>query len=189
MTLGTTSGTTATSKGGTGITAGKETPRQYQMELFQRALEGNIIAVLDTGTGKTLIALLLLKQLSLNSKKISIFLVPTIPLVSQQAAYLTANSTLRIGILFGQMRSSELDKDIWKRMLVEFDVIVLTPNILLNALDRAYCSMSLFHLIIFNEAHHTKASHPYNTIMKLHYGPCPADQRPKIFGMVRDQVL
>ena len=36
--------------------------RDYQTELFQRAKSGNIIAVLDTGSGKTHIATLLLKH-------------------------------------------------------------------------------------------------------------------------------
>jgi hypothetical protein len=37
--------------------------RDYQSELFARAKAGNIIAVLDTGSGKTLIAALLLKEI------------------------------------------------------------------------------------------------------------------------------
>jgi endoribonuclease Dicer len=38
-------------------------PRDYQTELFQRAKEDNIIAVLDTGSGKTHIATLLLRHI------------------------------------------------------------------------------------------------------------------------------
>lgn len=37
-------------------------PRDYQMELFERAKTRNTIAVLDTGSGKTLIAVLLLRH-------------------------------------------------------------------------------------------------------------------------------
>lgn len=37
-------------------------PRDYQMELFERAKMQNTIAVLDTGSGKTLIAVLLLRH-------------------------------------------------------------------------------------------------------------------------------
>jgi len=37
-------------------------PREYQMELFERAKERNVIAVLDTGSGKTFIATLLLRH-------------------------------------------------------------------------------------------------------------------------------
>jgi endoribonuclease Dicer len=38
-------------------------PREYQIELFERAKNENVIAVLDTGSGKTLIAVLLLKHI------------------------------------------------------------------------------------------------------------------------------
>jgi endoribonuclease Dicer len=38
-------------------------PREYQMELFERAKKDNLIAVLDTGSGKTLIAVLLLRHI------------------------------------------------------------------------------------------------------------------------------
>lgn len=37
-------------------------PREYQIELFERAKQQNTIAVLDTGSGKTLIAVLLLRH-------------------------------------------------------------------------------------------------------------------------------
>jgi len=37
-------------------------PREYQIELFERAKSQNTIAVLDTGSGKTLIAVLLLRH-------------------------------------------------------------------------------------------------------------------------------
>jgi hypothetical protein len=39
--------------------------REYQYELFQRAIEGNDIAVLDTGAGKTLISVTLIKYIAL----------------------------------------------------------------------------------------------------------------------------
>jgi endoribonuclease Dicer len=38
-------------------------PRQYQLEVAKRAIEGNVIAVADTGSGKTLISVILLKHM------------------------------------------------------------------------------------------------------------------------------
>lgn len=59
-------------------------PREYQVELFEKAKDKNIIAVLDTGSGKTLIAVLLLRHIFAQEledralgkpKRISFFLV------------------------------------------------------------------------------------------------------------------
>jgi len=59
-------------------------PRDYQLELFERAKKENTIAVLDTGSGKTLIAVLLLRhvideelerQAAGGPRRISFFLV------------------------------------------------------------------------------------------------------------------
>ena len=77
-----------------------EIPRYYQIELFNKAKAGNVIAVLDTGSGKTLISLLLLKH-EQDLGKTALFLVPTVPLVSQQASYLGSHSDLKIGQLWG----------------------------------------------------------------------------------------
>jgi endoribonuclease Dicer len=63
-------------------------PREYQVELFEKAKNENIIAVLDTGSGKTLIAVLLLRHIldkeledraSGKDPKVSFFLVSGIP--------------------------------------------------------------------------------------------------------------
>ena len=75
-------------------------PRNYQLELFERAKKQNTIAVLDTGSGKTLIAVLLLRwtidqelerRASRERHKISFFLVQSITLVYQQHSVLESN--------------------------------------------------------------------------------------------------
>ena len=38
-------------------------PRDYQIELYRKALDNNIIAVMDTGSGKTLVAVMLIKEM------------------------------------------------------------------------------------------------------------------------------
>ena len=74
-------------------------PRDYQLELFERAKTQNTIAVLDTGSGKTLIAVLLhrwiidneLERRAGESPKISFFLVQSVTLVHQQFEVVKTN--------------------------------------------------------------------------------------------------
>lgn len=44
-------------------------PREYQFELYKVALDDNVIVVLDTGAGKTLISIMLIKQMVLNERQ------------------------------------------------------------------------------------------------------------------------
>ena len=67
-------------------------------------------------------------------------------------------------------------------------MIVLTPAILLQALDNGYAHMKHLNLLIFDECHHARQLHPYSLIMKLHYNECDIEHRPKIFGMTASPV-
>ena len=63
-----------------------KTPRDYQIECFVEALQQDVVGVLPTGAGKTLIASMLLRRMKeLNPEKMGLFIVDRIPLVFQQA--------------------------------------------------------------------------------------------------------
>ena len=60
--------------------------RDYQVQCFVETLQRDLVAVLPTGAGKTLIASMLLKRMKeLNPEKMGLFIVDRIPLVFQQA--------------------------------------------------------------------------------------------------------
>jgi len=46
------------------------TPRKYQIELWEKAKKHNVIAVLDTGSGKTFIAVLLIKEVVAEERRL-----------------------------------------------------------------------------------------------------------------------
>ncbi|KAJ3158123.1 Dicer-like protein 1 [Geranomyces michiganensis] len=164
-------------------------PRSYQLDLFQRAKKGNVIAVLDTGSGKTLISLLLMKhvlQEEANTRahpRPCIFLVPLVPLVLQQEAYIRNNCTARVRHYYGAMGVDSWPAAKWSEALQQADVMVMTADIFKLLLNRNYLTMADVSLIVFDEAHHARKNHSYNQIMSLHYTRCSESQRPKIFGM------
>ncbi|KAL7627847.1 Dicer-like protein 1 [Parahypoxylon ruwenzoriense] len=174
-------------------------PREYQTELFERAKQKNIIAVLDTGTGKTLIAALLLRhtvEQELEDRsagkppRISFFLVDKVALVLQQYEVLKANLDHPIERFYGDIGDSMLSYDFWKQKAEGSMVIVCTAAILLSCLHHSFIKMEQINLLIFDEAHHTKKNHPYARIIKDFYALLEQEEqrRPRILGMTASPV-
>ncbi|KAG8999977.1 Dicer-like protein 1 [Tulasnella sp. JGI-2019a] len=164
-------------------------PRAYQQEIFQHAIRQNVIAVMDTGSGKTQISVMLIRwitsQPDQSGKKI-FFLVPTVALVQQQSDFVTGQTTgLRVGGYTGGMDVDLWDREKWLKELQEHDVLIMTPAILVRLLMHGYVTMPQISLIIFDEAHHARGKHPYADIMRSHYShpSVKPRQKPKIFGM------
>lgn len=174
------------------------TPREYQLELFQRAIHQNTIAVLDTGSGKTLIAVLLLRytidnelQRRMEGKphQISFFLVPSVPLVFQQFAVLERNLDHNVDRLCGAMMTDKWSKTVWEERFAKTHVIVCTPDVLKQCLNCSFISMRQINLLIFDEAHHAKKGHAYAQIINDFYLHDVDEQsRPRIFGMTASPV-
>ncbi|KAI0161152.1 hypothetical protein GGR52DRAFT_563125 [Hypoxylon sp. FL1284] len=174
-------------------------PREYQTELFERAKQKNIIAVLDTGTGKTLIAALLLRHIleqELEDRhagkphRISFFLVDKVALVFQQYEVLRANLDHPVQRFHGDLGGATLSHDFWKERLEGSMVIVCTAEILLSCLHHSFVHMEQINLLVFDEAHHTKKNHPYARIIKDFYAPFEKEGRrcPRILGMTASPV-
>ncbi|KAL6238625.1 hypothetical protein BDW75DRAFT_247011 [Aspergillus navahoensis] len=167
-------------------------PREYQIELFERAKTQNTIAVLATGAGKTLIAVLLLKytiEKELNNRtdgephQISFFLVDSVTLSYQQAGVLRNNLNTNVGHIFGALGADIWSRQTWTELFEKYMVIVCTAEILHRCLLQAHIKMEQINLLIFDEAHHTKKDHVYARIIRDSYLPTQPSERPRIFGM------
>lgn len=173
-------------------------PREYQLELFERAKKENTIAVLDTGSGKTLIAVLLIRWMidqELEARaaghrpKITFFLVASVTLVFQQSAVLDANLDHKIAQLYGAMNVDTWSKAVWDQHFAENRVIVCTADILLHCLACSFITIPQINLLVFDEAHHTKKNHAYARIIKDFYlAELDLNLRPRIFGMTASPV-
>ncbi|KAG5982994.1 hypothetical protein E4U55_000993 [Claviceps digitariae] len=171
-------------------------PRQYQLDLFERAKESNTIVVLDTGSGKTLIAALLLRHIidgelqrraDGKPEKSAFFLVDKVVLCLQQYNVLSANLNYPIGKFYGHTVRGLKTKEDWDAQIRANMAIVCTAQILLDLLGSGLISMDQINLLIFDEAHHTKKSHPYAKIVRDHYLRMKTE-RPRILGMTASPV-
>ena len=139
--------------------------RQYQTELATPGMQGrNCIVVAPTGTGKTLVACMIICA-NLNhhgGKGKVLFLVPKTPLAEQQKVRLSyhipgAEVMSLTGDTSGTVALSSL--------LLKNDIVVCTPQILINSLESDSVQLESMSLIVFDECHHCKGQAPYTTVM------------------------
>lgn len=129
------------------------TMRQYQLDLYRAARIRNVIAYLDTGSGKTFISVLLIRDVaSMHSrernhvlKKTIFFLVPKKVLVHQQAHVLRQYTDLAVSEHSGDRNNEDIwDVATWRSCIDHAEVLVMTPQILLNMLRQQYFQNASF---------------------------------------------
>ncbi|XP_059352941.1 endoribonuclease Dicer-like [Daphnia carinata] len=164
-------------------------PRDYQIELFQAALDDNIIVYLPTGSGKTLIAALLINEKSKEVTKSlhaggrrTVFLVPTIVLAIQQAAYLRKHTCLKVQEFYGGMGVDLWGRGKWQMEFENNHVLVMTAQVFVDILNHAFFSPYQLNLLVFDECHSAVKDAPMRQVLtKLQ--SCDVARRPKILGL------
>ncbi|KAM5555821.1 endoribonuclease Dicer [Rosa sericea] len=171
----------------------EERARQYQLDVLEQAKKSNTIAFLETGAGKTLIAILLMQSVcndlqKKNKKMLSVFLVPKVPLVYQQAEVIRERTGFQVGHYCGEMGQDFWDTRRWQREFDTKQVLVMTAQILLNILRHSIIKMESINLLILDECHHAVKKHPYSLVMSEFYHTTPKEKRPSVFGMTASPV-
>ncbi|KAG0708464.1 hypothetical protein DFH29DRAFT_892712 [Suillus ampliporus] len=179
--------------------------RDYQQEMLDASLKENIIIAQDTGSGKTLIAILRMRyEIERGSQKVSWFLAPTVALCEQQHRVIKDNMQVPVGLIHGALEPKQwTDISLWKRVLENNRVIVSTPQVLLDALSHGYVHMGLdIGFLVFDEAHHADRNHPMSCIMRGFYFSLPPrlpavsgsseparEERPMILGLTASPMF
>ncbi|KAK1219930.1 Dicer-like protein 2 [Marasmius sp. AFHP31] len=178
------------------------TTRGYQREMLEESLRRNIIIAMDTGSGKTHVAVLRLKiEAERESRKISWFFAPTVSLCEQQHRVISEALPVSVGLITGAKHPDQWkDTNMWQTVLRDYRVVVSTPQVLLDALRHGYIVMGRdLSLLIFDEAHHAVEGDPYNRIMQEFYkalpprirrpdGTIPDFVRPMVMGLTASPI-
>jgi Fanconi anemia group M protein len=153
--------------------------RQYQENILKKCKERNSLVVLPTGLGKTIIGVLLgANKLNKYPESKVLILAPTRPLVLQHK--LSFQSFLEIDsekICAFTGKISPL-----KRILLfkESSIIVSTPQVIKNDLERGRYDLNHVSLLIFDEAHRTRGNYAYPFISEEYINTC---SDPLILGL------
>ncbi|KAL9044784.1 MAG: hypothetical protein Q9214_002103 [Letrouitia sp. 1 TL-2023] len=156
-------------------------PRAYQLEMLEESLRRNIIVAMDTGSGKSLIAILRI-QAEIErcpEHKLVWFLAPNVALASQQAKAIADHiPSIQSRLLVGADGVDRWTNQwTWDQVLNGVRIVTSTYQVLLDALVHA---------------HHCIASHPANRIMQdFYYSRDVADQGqlPSILGLTASPII
>ncbi|KAK9856145.1 hypothetical protein WJX84_010015 [Apatococcus fuscideae] len=90
---------------------------------------------------------------------------------------------------YGEMNVDCWSKVEWLKEWEGHDVMVMTPQILLDILRHGYVMLAAINLLIFDEAHHCVRKDPYNCIMQeFYHDPRCKGSKPHILGMTASPV-
>ena len=173
-------------------------PYPYQEQCVERTKAQNTIVNLPTGFGKTLIAARLIEHyLHKNPTKRIAFLVPTRPLVQQQADYcrrecrLVDGSSIVVQQLMGQDQSDWRQKD-WDSCIEKSQLLLGTAALFQQAfVDNKFLEIRRFSLIVFDECHNAVGNSPMAAVMRDCVVPitkCNPRTTPRILGLTASFV-
>ncbi|KAG1716076.1 hypothetical protein ID866_1102 [Astraeus odoratus] len=164
--------------------------RSYQQEMLEASLLENIVVALDTGSGKTHIA-------------VSWFIAPTVALCEQQHDVIS-KAISSVGLIHGGLEPKQwTNPELWESVLKTNRVVVSTPQVLLDALSHGHIKLGRdIGLLVFDEAHHANDNHPMNCIMRDHYFSLPVrnpmatadhgpvrEERPMVLGLTASPMF
>ena len=124
--------------------------------MLEKAKKKNIIVYLGTGSGKTFIAVMLIKHLrdELSRQKKVVFLANNVALLEQQAEVISKMTGLSTGRYCGARGVDDWERRRWEEEVEGHQVLVFIHQVFLNVLSKGYLKMSNLSLIIIDECHH-----------------------------------
>ncbi len=143
--------------------ASKISPRKYQKDIAETCIKNNCLVVLPTGTGKTLISIIVTMEImKKNPLKKVLFLAPTRPLAEQQLKSFQKNlGELYAGMtLFTGTVKPEKRKELWNKN----EIIFSTPQCIANDIKKGLYNLKNLGLLIEDEAHRCVKNYDYNFI-------------------------
>ncbi len=133
-------------------------PRAYQLAIYNSCIEkGNTLVVLPTGLGKTLIALMLMREKSTHGK--CLFLTPTKPLAKQHVKSIEGILGTKAVLVTGEKKAEE------RKAEYAANLLIATPQTINNDLQSGILQPD-FSLVIVDEAHRAVGDYAYVKIVQ-----------------------
>ena len=141
----------------------KEEPRDYQQSIFETCKNSDCLVVLPTGTGKTLIAIMMaIERFKKFPLEKIVILAPTKPLIEQHFESFEKSlpeNWADMQLFTGKTQASKR-KEIWQT--AEF--IFSTPQCISNDLKKNLYTLEEVSLLVVDECHRCVKNYAYNIV-------------------------
>ncbi|GAB1312939.1 Dicer-like protein 2 [Madurella fahalii] len=170
------------------------TARAYQIEMLEESLKQNIIVAMDTGSGKTQVAVLRIRVELERSEKLVWFLAPTVSLALQQFEVIRAQIPgVQSKFICGadNIEAWASRPGVWDEVLFNIRIVVSTYQILFDAVSHAFVPLKSLSLIVIDEAHNCVKMNAVARLMNEHYSVEKAGGRPvpHILGLTASPLM
>lgn len=143
----------------------RQKPRNYQMQAYTQALLQDLILILPTGMGKTLVACMLISKLKqLNPSYMALLLVDRVPLVFQQASVIERQTGLRVCRMCGKTKTRSMIHELNDS---KYDMLVITAGALVELQERQH-GIDVgrqFCIVVVDKCHHANKGHVYANVL------------------------
>ncbi|MCI4343308.1 MAG: DEAD/DEAH box helicase [Thermoplasmata archaeon] len=141
----------------------------FQIDLARVGLEDDLLVVLPTGLGKTVIAALIAAEVLRRQDAKVLVLAPTRPLVQQHSdSFRQWLIPLRTARFTGSVR-----RPVREGSWADADLVFATPEIVLNDLVASRYDLKEVALVVFDEAHHAVGKYVYVPIAERYRAERP----------------
>ncbi|OAF70122.1 hypothetical protein A3Q56_02109 [Intoshia linei] len=169
--------------------------RQYQVDMLQNIKNENSIVFLSPGSGKTYISIMAIHEFSLSLQgsysegvaKRTFFIVHSIALVNQQANVIRRSSNLSVKEVIGSYGSKVWSPSQWNIIFQDFEVLVMTYQILLELFQHGMITFDRINLLIIDECHRAIKNHCIVNIMR-HIKDYESCNKPRIVGLTASLI-
>lgn len=155
------------------LAPGKVRALPFQLDLARIGLSEDLLVVLPTGLGKTVIAALVAAEVLRRSSGKVLVLAPTRPLVQQHAESFARLLPPLVTARFTGTVRRPVREGAWDPA----DVIFATPEIVANDLKAGRYDLGEVALLVFDEAHHAVGKYAYVPIAARYQRDRPGDGR------------
>lgn len=169
--------------------AGEKVARPYQTQIFEHAVKHNSIIYLPTGSGKTYIAVMLIRHFSKDFNKPlheggkrCVFLCNTVELARQNAREIANVTNFKVALFIGDMNVDNWPQEKWETEIFSNQVFVGTSQVFVDMVSHQFLSINNLSCVIMDECHHATKAHPMHRFLSLFEFANKSDL-PRVVGL------